>query len=155
MKNNARVLVIHSSAVMRYMIKRCFGGLGYGNTILVADGGTGLVQLDNFPFELVLFDCDLPDMGGIGLLRVIRSDPVLSALPVILMVGNDDRGVEREAWRYGIDGFVKRPTNETILKTELAGLLGCLEPTLSVRPRASAFGSRPSGLVAAKSMKAA
>jgi len=132
MKKTARILVIHSSSVMRYMIKCCFDTLGYSNTTMVADGAAGLELLDEYAFGLVLFDCDLPDMSGIGLLQVIRSDRALGCLPVIMMVGSGDRAVEHQAWRYGIDAFVKRPTTETVLQAVLASVLGCMESASAV-----------------------
>ena len=44
-------------------------------------------RIQSFRPDLVLIDIGMPGIGGIGLLRILRSSPHLSALPVILMSG--------------------------------------------------------------------
>lgn len=61
--------------------------------------------------DLILMDIQLPGMNGIDALRVLRTDPATSAIPVIAVTASvmqQDRTLITDA---GFDGYVGKPIN--------------------------------------------
>ena len=52
---------------------------------VVADGEVALTAAQEAPPDLVLADIMMPRLDGLGLLKAIRADPALTAIPVILL----------------------------------------------------------------------
>ena len=65
--------------------------------------------------DLILLDADLPGTDGVACCRSIKSDPDLSATPVVFVLSPLDQGRCAEA---GADGFVPKPvTRNRLLET--------------------------------------
>ena len=57
------------------------------NIITAMSGEDGLIRAkDNHP-DIILLDIMMPGMGGLEMLRFLKSHPQLKAIPVILMSG--------------------------------------------------------------------
>jgi CheY-like chemotaxis protein len=59
--------------------------------------------------KLVLLDLKMPRLDGIDVLRELKSDPVTSAIPIVILTSSNlDRDIG-EAYRLGVNGFVTKP----------------------------------------------
>lgn len=88
-----RILVVDDSLTVRETQRRLLANRGYGVDTAV-DGMDGLNALRGGDFDLVITDVDMPRMNGIELVRRIRADARLSALPVMI-VSYKDREEDR------------------------------------------------------------
>jgi two-component system alkaline phosphatase synthesis response regulator PhoP len=83
-----------------------------GYEVLVAfNGETALHTLRRAPPDLVLLDLMLPDRTGWDITRIMRQDPGLAAIPIILLtarVTDNDKIVGLE---LGADDYVTKPYN--------------------------------------------
>ncbi|KVQ60046.1 response regulator [Burkholderia territorii] len=61
---------------------------GY-QVILARSGLEALVKLSENAVDLVITDWSMPDMDGVTLCRTLRSIPMFSSLPVLLMSGDE------------------------------------------------------------------
>ncbi len=60
------------------------------NVILATDGAAALdIIHSNEPPDLVLMDVIMPGMSGIDVCRLLKDDPLLREIPVILMSADD------------------------------------------------------------------
>jgi CheY-like chemotaxis protein len=57
-------------------------------------------------YDLMIVDNDLPGLGGIELVRRARNMARWRSTPIIMLSGDD---CEKEAWRAGVDGFLRKP----------------------------------------------
>lgn len=73
------------------------------------DGATGLRLLREIQPDLVLLDRNLPDMPGEVILRQVRSDPSLGALPVVVMSGDTLPAVVERAMELGATAYIEKP----------------------------------------------
>ena len=82
-------------------------------------------------FGIAIIDDDMPRMDGIALARAIRSDPLLAAMPLIMLssVGRDERAA-REA---GIAGCLTRPIRQSQLFDSLVSAMAGTTPATTVR----------------------
>lgn len=81
----------------------------------VADGQRALDYLRQPPTSsptpgLVLLDLNLPGKDGHDVLREIRSDPVLAAIPVVILTSSAELNDIRTAYSSGANAYVTKPT---------------------------------------------
>lgn len=62
--------------------------------------------------DVILLDLFLPDMGGVDLLRRLRKDNELSAIPVVILTSSDDGTDQNECERLGVSSYIRKPFNE-------------------------------------------
>jgi len=80
-----------------------------GHAVLVADGvRAAREQLGERP-HIVLLDIHIPGGGGELLLREIRADAALSALPVIALTASAMRGDRERFLRQGFTAYLSKP----------------------------------------------
>ena len=74
-----------------------------------ADGAEALRLLGSTTdFDLLVFDNDLPGLGGLELIRQARRLPNRCRLPIIMLSASD---VEAQARRAGADAFLRKPND--------------------------------------------
>jgi len=79
-------------------------------------GGEALAGLRSHKPDLVLLDISLPEMDGVEVLRRIRADEALRALPVIALTANAMAGDREKYLAGGFDDYVAKPiVDEAVL----------------------------------------
>jgi CheY-like chemotaxis protein len=61
--------------------------------------------------RLVLLDLNMPRMNGLELLRALRADPELAALPVVVLTTSDDERDKMEAYDLNVAGYLVKPVD--------------------------------------------
>jgi two-component system, OmpR family, phosphate regulon response regulator PhoB len=114
-----RVLVIEPNRNYAGVLARRLADCGY--RVATADSvATGLAEMYRIPVDLVLCEAKLPGTTGIELARMIRSDPVHSRVPLLLLVGRSDPSSAVQAFRAGADGVVRKPCHFEVLGAAIA-----------------------------------
>jgi signal transduction histidine kinase len=104
----SRVLVADDSPVNRAVLKAMLAKCGVEGVAMAANGREALALLkDGAPFDLVLTDLWMPEMDGQELVRAIRADPALAALPVYLVTA--DVEARKDAESNGFTGLLLKP----------------------------------------------
>jgi hypothetical protein len=80
-----------------------------------SDGRQALQLIDKTDFDLILTDVNMPDIGGIELLRTIKEKQPNQA--VIIMTGYACRDTILEALKADADDFISKPINLLHLQT--------------------------------------
>ncbi|MBR8058516.1 hybrid sensor histidine kinase/response regulator [Burkholderia dolosa] len=93
-----RVLVVDDSLTVRELERKLLEKRGYDVTVAV-DGMDGWNAVRSDAFDLVVTDVDMPRMDGIELVTLIKNDPLLRRVPVMI-VSYKDRDEDR---RRGLD----------------------------------------------------
>ena len=99
-----RILVVDDSITVRELERQLLRARGFDVDVAV-DGMDGWNALRAGRHDLVVTDVDMPRLDGIGLISLIRSDPALRHLPVVIVSYKDReedrlRGLEAGASRY-------------------------------------------------------
>jgi two-component system sensor histidine kinase and response regulator WspE len=79
-----RVLVVDDSPTVRELQRRVLRAGGLDVDVAI-DGMDAWSQLAQGEFALLVTDLDMPRLGGLDLLRLVRQSPRLAALPVVVM----------------------------------------------------------------------
>lgn len=87
---------------------------------------------------LILLDIKMPKMDGLEVLRVIKSDAQLKAIPVVMLTSSREERDVANSYRLGSNGYVVKPLlfSElySALKTTGAFWLTVNEPSPETRP---------------------
>jgi chemotaxis family two-component system response regulator Rcp1 len=85
---------------------------------VVADGREALSFLrQEPPFvgaarpDLVLLDLNLPQLDGRELLRIVKADPALSSIPIVVLTTSVDDNDVVEAYKAHANSFISKPAD--------------------------------------------
>jgi CheY-like chemotaxis protein len=85
------------------------------------------------PFEIILLDRNMPDIDGFELAGLVRADPRLARVPMIMLTSSAQRGEAERTEQAGIAAYVTKPVRSAQLLSAMNRALG---PS-AVDPRAS------------------
>ena len=114
------VLVVDDSLTVRRVTQRLLEREGY-RVKLAKDGLDAMEQLaaDELP-GVVLSDIEMPRMDGFDLVRNLRADPRLKALPVIMITSRIAQKHRDYAHELGVDDYLGKPYDEDLLLSLIA-----------------------------------
>lgn len=130
-KEMAQFLIVDDDSVCVMTMQRVIRKLGIPNNVSVrSDGQHALdflrAQVDNvgrLPPFIVMLDLNMPRMGGLEFLEIIRADPVLARLIVFIFTTSDISTDVQTAYGRNVAGYViKENPSETF-----AAALGMLD----------------------------
>ena len=119
----SELLVVDDSKVMRDMIIACLRadpGLRFSHA---ASGLEAIEQLSLRPFDLVVLDLNMPDIGGIEVVEFIRGQDRLRHLPIIIVTTRGDEASRVRALSAGASRFLVKPFDPQAILDEVRGLL--------------------------------
>ncbi len=103
-----RVLLADDNADMRAYVRRLLIEQGYV-VEAVSDGQAALAAARRTPPDLILSDVMMPGLDGFGLLRALRADPPLRAVPVVLLSARAGEEAQVEGLDAGADDYLTKP----------------------------------------------
>lgn len=74
-----------------------------------ADGAEALDRLRRERFAAIILDIMLPGMNGFDVLRAVRADRALAALPVIVLTAKGQANDRKMAEAIGASAFITKP----------------------------------------------
>jgi two-component system sensor histidine kinase and response regulator WspE len=119
-----RVLVVDDSLTVRELERKLLHNRGYDVEVAV-DGMDGWNAVRTGTFDLVVTDVDMPRMDGIELVTLIRKDPHVRSLPVMVVSYKDREEDRRRGLDAGADYYLPKANfhDETLLRA-VADLIG-------------------------------
>lgn len=120
----AHVLVVDDSKVMREMVIACLRahpGLTFSQA---ASGLEAIEQLSLQPFDLVVLDLNMPDIGGVEVIEFVRSQEALRQLPILVVTTRGDETSRNRVLEAGASRFLTKPFTPEAILTEARMLLG-------------------------------
>jgi two-component system sensor histidine kinase and response regulator WspE len=112
-----RVLVVDDSLTVRELERKLLGNRGYTVEVAV-DGMDGWNAVRTGHFNLVVTDIDMPRMDGIELVTLIKKDPNLKSLPVMIVSYKDREEDRKRGLEAGADYYLTKGSfhDETLLQ---------------------------------------
>ena len=119
-----RILVVDDVAVNREILRRWLERRGF-KVVEACDGVEALEVLDSEAVDLILLDIMMPRMGGVDVVRAIRSSPRVSALPIIMVSAKSMNEDVSQCIEAGANAYIMKPVD---FKLMLARISEHLEP---------------------------
>ena len=115
----AQVLLVDDSRMMRAVLKKALGEIGFRNVVEAVDGGDAVAKMLAAPFDLVLLDMEMPVMTGLEVLAAMNLAPDLKGLPVIVISGADQIDMAVQCIEAGAEDYLTKPPNLTLLRARV------------------------------------
>jgi len=101
-----KILIVDDEDSMRHMLTLILKREGY-EARAVGKGSEALALLEGEPFDFILSDVIMPEMGGLDLLRAIKEKKIEATIIMMSAYGNLDTAVE--AMKLGAYDYVSKP----------------------------------------------
>ena len=101
--------------------QKTLNNLGY-NVDVVANGLEAVRALEIFNYDLVLMDCQMPEMDGYeatGMIRDAGSNVLNHRVPIVAMTANAMNEDRENCLRAGMDDYVSKPVKKEIITSVL------------------------------------
>lgn len=119
---SARILIVDDLEVNRDLLARRIGRFGH-QAGFAENGRAALAQLRDSRWDLVLLDITMPEMDGYETLRLIKDDPALIHIPVIMVSAIDEIDSVVRCIELGADDYLSKPFNPVILQARVESSL--------------------------------
>jgi len=114
-----KVLVVDDSRTLRRLLIRELNSIGINN---IQEAGNGLEALDKVRteiFDLMLLDMEMPEMNGLQTLKIIKTSPELSYLPIIVVSSSEEFDRTIECIQVGADDYLPKSFNPVLLRARV------------------------------------
>ncbi len=112
-----KILLVEDNRVNQKVAIKVLRKIGYEADI--ANNGKEAVQiLGDEPYDLVLMDCQMPEMDGYDATRCIRHDQKIainSSIPIIAMTANAMKGDKEKCLDAGMNDYISKPIDIKVL----------------------------------------
>lgn len=122
-----KVLVVDDESAIREMIRFALGKSDM-TVATAASGKEALEKINDAPPDIILLDWMMPNMSGPELTRRLRKDPVMKAIPIIMLtakVSEDDKVTGLNA---GADDYIIKPFSPRELIARINAVLRRSDP---------------------------
>jgi two-component system chemotaxis response regulator CheY len=119
----SEILVVDDSRVMRDMVVACLRALPGASFTHAASGLEAIERLSLSPFDIVVLDLNMPDIGGIEVVEFIRGQDRLRSLPIIIVTTRGDDESRGRALVAGASRFMTKPFTPDAILAEVRALL--------------------------------
>ncbi|MCS6927847.1 MAG: response regulator, partial [Candidatus Binatia bacterium] len=102
------VLIVDDDEQMRALLIETIAP--FNLRLLAAQRGDQALQLaKQHQPDLILLDVMMPDMDGFEVCRLLRDDPMLAQIPIVLITALHDREAKIRGFEAGADEFITKP----------------------------------------------
>lgn len=108
-KRGGRIVLADDNADMRQYIQRILGQ--HFEVEAVKDGRDALAAVQRQQPDLILADIMMPNLDGLNLLKLLRSDASTREIPIVLLSARTDEGSVVGGMEAGADDYLMKPFN--------------------------------------------
>ena len=133
-----RFLIIDDSVTMRRIIANILVRIGYPEVVHAANGREALERLATEPVDVVITDWYMPEMNGLDFVKILRTTPATSHLPIMIVTANAASDDIQHALELGVKGYILKPFTVETMKDKIDALVAQLpqdaQPAIEARP---------------------
>lgn len=120
-----RIVLADDSKTALMFIRRCLEIIGMQDAVFVeaANGKEALAKLKEEPADLLVTDLNMPEMDGATLLKRVKANPRLNAIPVLVITSASNPAKAAELMELGAYAVLDKPINPGVLLNVLGPLM--------------------------------
>lgn len=117
------ILIVDDYRTMLRIIRNLLKQLDYHNVEEATDGQEALAKLRAGQFGMVISDWNMAPMTGLELLKEVRADARLKALPFIMITAESKMENVIAARAAGVSNYIVKPFNAETLRDKIEKVL--------------------------------
>jgi len=117
-----RVLVVEDDKNTRKLMEAVLSQNGY-EPVPACDGVEALEILDKKHIDLILLDIMMPRMDGYEFTEIIRGNPALGDIPILMVTAKETPADKKKGFIIGTDDYMVKPVDEDEMILRIAALL--------------------------------
>ena len=102
-------LVVEDSPTMRQLIVFALSRIRGLSVVEADDGVDALKKLAGTRFDIILTDINMPIMDGLKLVKRVRGDEVLKAIPIVIITTEGAEEDRQRALALGANAYITKP----------------------------------------------
>jgi len=108
---NESLLIVEDNNVNKILIKKMLQEIGYSNIKTSSNGIEALKLMNNYNFDIILMDIEMPQLDGIETTRIIREIEKKSGrhIPIIAITAYALKGDKEKFISKGMDEYISKP----------------------------------------------
>jgi PAS domain S-box-containing protein len=121
-RSHLRVLVAEDNQINQMVAVKILRKCGY-KADAVANGAEAIEAIRHIPYDLILMDCQMPEMDGFEATRRIRQGDAgqhNSTLPIVAMTAHAMKGDRERCLESGMNDYLPKPVQPSVLGETLA-----------------------------------
>ncbi|MHA7815412.1 MAG: response regulator [Pseudohaliea sp.] len=119
----ARILTVDDSNSLRRMVAFTLKQAGH-DVVEAVDGSDGLEKVREHQVDLALVDVNMPSMGGIEMVREMRTLPQYARTPILMLTTESSDEKKQEGRQAGATGWIVKPFSPEQLLAIVEKVLG-------------------------------
>ncbi|MDM8542469.1 response regulator [Desulfococcaceae bacterium HSG9] len=135
-RGNVRILLTEDNDTNRQVALGILDKLGY-SADTAADGNEAVRALKSIPYDLVLMDCQMPNMDGYEATRKIRdfkAETLNHGVPIIAMTAYAMTGDREKCLEAGMNDYIAKPVDPAVMTEKLERWLAGRDETVRLKP---------------------
>ena len=117
------ILIVDDNEDNRYTLQLLLESDGHSRLATASGGQEALALLAREKFSLVLLDMMMPDLNGDEVLKIIKSNPDMRDVSVVMLSADTDTERVAKCIEIGADDYLPKPFNPTILRARISSEL--------------------------------
>jgi len=113
------ILVVDDEAHVRRFVRHELTSRGY-NVIEASGGKEAIDMARKYHPDLITLDIIMPDIDGLDVTAVLKSDPDVADIPVLIFSVVEER---EKGFQLGANDYVTKPVNSDLLMSKIAQLI--------------------------------
>jgi two-component system, chemotaxis family, chemotaxis protein CheY len=118
-----KILIVGSDDNERAQFTSMIEQLGFKQIKDVGSALAALHKIEREEFDLVLCDCDMPDVSGIELLKIVRSNDVLKHIPFVMIGVLSNKEDVIQVFKAGATDYIVKPFTKETLNEKFVSVL--------------------------------
>ena len=112
---NAKIMMVDDEPINMRVLQLHLNAEGYERFVTVSDSRTAISVLRKEMPSVLLLDLNMPEVSGLDILKMIRSDDELKQLPVIVLTSSNNTDTKFKALELGATDFLSKPVHASEL----------------------------------------
>ena len=126
--SSSRIIVVDDHPVNLFFARKLLNKFGFRTVDTAEDGKSALEMIARHPYDLIILDCQMPEMDGYEVSSTIRKSEEGSGkrVPIIAMTANAMVGDREKCITAGMDDYVTKPINNDRMMEVMIKWLGSI-----------------------------
>jgi CheY-like chemotaxis protein len=112
MINTLKILFIEDDTIEVMKFNRVVSTLGQKHQINISNNGEKALALleskENLP-DIIILDLNMPKLNGIEFLTILKKDPILKYIPIVILTTSSNFKDIKECYKIGVAGYIIKP----------------------------------------------